>query len=229
MRSLVDDPLSAASREDAHFIGPVSTLCAPFVSALPIDSAAILTLVSPFDAVLFCSSSSLAAELADAEIDLGDGPGWEALRKHTTVCEPRLEDDSSDSWPAYRSAVKQSEVTGLYAVPLSIGTLDIGAIDLYLQHDQQLTKTHLHHAEIMAGLAALQVFRHAMEHRNDDDHDEALSSRREVHQATGVVIAQLSVSPTDALLLIRARAFAAEQPVRAIAADIVTKRIKMSL
>lgn len=222
------DAVSAARRALAATTVPASGLCAPFVAALPIDSAAILTLVAPFDVVIFCSSNALAAELADAEIDLGDGPGWEALRRHATVREPRLIESRSGSWPAFRSSLGRFDLTGLYAVPLSIGSLDIGAIDLYLHNDQQLSEQDLHDASVMADLTAMHVFRHAMEHRDDDqdaDDDAAPYSRREVHQATGMVIAQLNVSPTDALLLLRAHAFALGRPVRSVAADIVARRL----
>ncbi|MGG7463289.1 ANTAR domain-containing protein [Plantibacter sp. YIM 135347] len=110
------------------------------------------------------------------------------------------------------------------AFPLAVGALDVGAVTLYTRSSRQLTEAELGTAETLAGLAALQVLRHAMRHRDDID-DDALFSRREVHQATGMVISQLSVSATDALLLLRARAFASDQPVRAVAADVLARRI----
>ena len=50
-------------------------------------------------------------------------------------------------------------------------------------------------------------------------------SRREVHQATGMVLAQLGVTASDALLIINGYAFARGRTVRAVAADIVGRRI----
>jgi hypothetical protein len=37
---------------------------------------------------------------------------------------------------------------------------------------------------------------------------ESISSRREIHQATGMVLAQLNIAVDDAALLLRAHAFA---------------------
>jgi hypothetical protein len=49
-----------------------------------------------------------------------------------------------------------------------------------------------------------------------------------VHQATGMVVAQLEVGASEALLIIEAHAFAAGVTVRALAADIVARRIDLS-
>jgi hypothetical protein len=53
-------------------------------------------------------------------------------------------------------------------------------------------------------------------------------SRREVHQATGMVVAQLDVVAAEALLIIEAHAFAAGVTVRALAADIVARRVDLA-
>jgi hypothetical protein len=62
-----------------------------------------------------------------------------------------------------------------------------------------------------------------------DDADAAGGySRREVHQATGMVLAQLGVAAADALLIIRGHAFARGRTVREVSADIVARRIDIA-
>lgn len=57
----------------------------------------------------------------------------------------------------------------------------------------------------------------------------ALSARcREVHQATGMVVAQLDASPADALLAIRAHADGHAMTVRAVADEILSRRLDFS-
>ena len=46
-------------------------------------------------------------------------------------------------------------------------------------------------------------------------------SRRTIHQATGIVLAQLGMSADDALLIIQGHAFATDQPMMDVAASIV--------
>ncbi|HYJ51365.1 MAG TPA: ANTAR domain-containing protein [Microbacterium sp.] len=49
-----------------------------------------------------------------------------------------------------------------------------------------------------------------------------------MHQATGMVIAQMRIPADDALLVIRAHAFASDRSVAQIASDIVERRMDFS-
>lgn len=120
----------------------------------------------------------------------------------------------------------------MFAFPLIVGALGIGAVDLYLDTPEPLTAADIGHAETLAGIAAMQVLSQTIERRPAEEgghYTESPYSRREVHQATGMVIAQAKVSPADALLLIRARAFAEGLPVREIATRIINRKITFEL
>ena len=54
-------------------------------------------------------------------------------------------------------------------------------------------------------------------------------ARAKIHQATGMVIAQLKVSPDDALILIRAHAYAQGTTVAAVASALVERRLVFGL
>jgi AmiR/NasT family two-component response regulator len=47
--------------------------------------------------------------------------------------------------------------------------------------------------------------------------------RREVHQATGMILAQLNVPATEAFFRLRAHAFATGRTVQDVAHDVVTR------
>ena len=49
-----------------------------------------------------------------------------------------------------------------------------------------------------------------------------------VHQAAGIVSAQLDVSLTEALIRLRAYAFADDRVLTAVAEDVVARRLRMS-
>jgi ribosomal protein S4 len=53
-------------------------------------------------------------------------------------------------------------------------------------------------------------------------------SRRLIHQATGMVLAQLDISAGDARLLIEGHAFAQNQPMREVAEAILERRLDFS-
>jgi len=58
--------------------------------------------------------------------------------------------------------------------------------------------------------------------------NEPLAYRAEVHQASGMVAVQLQVPPAEALAALRAHAFACNQSVTTVAADIVARRLRLS-
>lgn len=203
------------------------TLCQPFLESLPIARAAISTLQDPFDVETVCATDAVAARLDELQIDLGEGPCWQALSTRSPVLITPGH-SSGSVWPTLSSAIASSGIHSVFAFPLIVGALGIGAVDLYLDTPEPLTPADIGHAETLAAIAAMQVLNQAMERRPGEDGGpfaESPYSRREVHQATGMVVAQAKVSPDDALLLIRARAFADGLPVREIAARIIDRQI----
>jgi hypothetical protein len=60
------------------------------------------------------------------------------------------------------------------------------------------------------------------------DLDDAVAYRAEIHQASGMVSVQLQVPVAEALLRIRAHAFADGRPLGAVAADIVARRLRLT-
>jgi len=62
----------------------------------------------------------------------------------------------------------------------------------------------------------------------DDDRyakADSWNSRARIHQATGMVMAQLRVSPDDAMALIRAHAYAHRQTLAAISDEIIARSL----
>jgi hypothetical protein len=59
------------------------------------------------------------------------------------------------------------------------------------------------------------------------DGDAVWAVRSVVHQATGMLIAQLGVTPDDALAILRAHAFAQGATVESIAEQVVQRRLDL--
>jgi hypothetical protein len=212
-----------------------SSLCDPFLAALPVAGASVSVLAARAGQSTMCSSSAIAARLDELQFDLGEGPCWEALATRRPVLTPDIRSGSHASWPVFAEAVRSDrtsrDVSGLFAFPLTVGSLDIGAVDLYTESPRVLTRSEVADASALASVAAWQVLRRIL---NDEESDVAdpspisRTSRREVHQATGMVLAQLGVGPDEAALLIRAYSFSSGRPVREVAADIVDRRLDFS-
>jgi GAF domain-containing protein len=209
--------LSRAAETGASF-------CAPLVRVLPVEGAAVSTLVSPFEPEVVCSTDPASERLSQWALDLGEGPAWQALASGRPVLVPDLE-VARDRWPLLAAAVAESGMRAVYAFPLRVGWIDIGAVDLYSVDRATMAGTDVADAAHLAGIVATQVLQRAMATLGDGG-DTAPSSRREVHQATGMLIARFAVEPADALLMLRAHAFFLGRPVLDVASDLVARRIE---
>ncbi len=190
--------------------------------------AAVSTLGPPFGSETVCASDAQAARLDELQIDFGVGPGWDALATKAPSIDFDLHDETTSRWPLLHEAIGRTGIQSVYAFPLTIGTLNVGAVDLYAATPAALTPALISQALVLADVVATQVVRQAVDRlpiTDDDNWEQAFFSRREVHQATGMVIAQMQVGAENALALLRAHAFASGRTVRQIAADLVGRRI----
>lgn len=199
-------------------------LCAPFLLALPVTAATICTLANPFGSETVCASGPVAARLNELEIDLGEGPGWESMRTAQPVLEPNIQATASERWPVALMAIRESELGAVFAFPMHVGDLRVGAVTLYNAAAGSLTDRALQDAVALTSVAARQVLHSALLRIESDKggtNPSSHYSRREVHQASGVLAAQTGVDVNDALLLLRAYAFTAGCTVRELASDVI--------
>jgi hypothetical protein len=212
-------------------IGEGGNLCRPFVEAFPVSGAAISTIGGPLSPATICASDATARRLDEVQIDLGEGPCWDAVARNSSIAAPDLAAPDETRWPAFRDAIHSSDIAAVFAFPLRIGQLRVGVVDLYSDRRGALAQTELRDAGNLAGLAAHEVFRRALKVAgaidNPDEDDDGLS-RAIVHQATGMIIAQLDIAPDDAILVLKGRAFSTGRSMREIARDIVERRLDFS-
>jgi hypothetical protein len=208
--------------------GPTDDLCGPFVDAMPISGAVISTLGRPLGSQTVCASDTIAARIDEIQIDLGEGPCWDALRTRRPVLQPHLQREGGEGWPGAREALRALDIGSLYAFPLFVGPLSVGSVDLYSEAPGRLTADDVDDVRTLAAIASRQVLKRALDGVQSDEGDgigDGPYSRREMHQASGMVAAQLSVSVDDALVVLRGHAFASGLSVREIAADVVARRL----
>lgn len=192
---------------------------------MEIERAAISTLGPPFDIETISASDKVAARIVESQLDAGEGPCWDAHRTQTAVVLPRIDEVSNVQWPTFTREISGLPVQAIYSFPLTIGDLQIGAVDLYAESARALNPAAVVRAMSLVKNAAPEVLEDALRRQNDEPADDGPFSRREVHQATGMVIAQLGVPAADALLMIRAHAYASGRTVREIAAEITSRRL----
>jgi hypothetical protein len=206
------------------------TFAQPFVDVFPVSGAAVSTLGPLLGPETLAASDSLAARLDELQFDLSEGPCWVAVAAKRPVLEPALMDGRPRDWPTFAAAAADQGVASMFAFPLLVGALPIGAVDLYSIPAVDLTSEQCLQAIQMSDIIGRHVLRRAIRAGEVPDAEEEPGgfSRRVVHQATGVVIAQLGLSPDDARLVIQGHAFAAGRPMKEIAREIVNGSLAFS-
>jgi len=192
----------------------------------PVTGAAIATLGSFLGSETISASDALAARLDEVQFDLGEGPCWDAMSFARPVLEPDIRSEPRRAWPAFSPAIADMEVASLFAFPLTVGTLRIGAIDLYCSKPVVLDEQQTHEASAMAHAVSRQVLRRALDDLGGDyDAVGNAFSRRLIHQATGMVLAQLRITADDARLVIQGHAFVTGRPMMEVAQDILDREL----
>ncbi len=208
-----------------------TALCARFLAELPVSGAAVSVFGGAVPETVVCATDSLAARLDELQFDLGEGPRWEAARARNPVLEPRVREVEHPLWPTFHTALMDTAVAALYVFPLTLGALDVGFVELYSTSTGALDRTNQAKALVLANETAWNLLDRLLRAQETATSDSAMTadasplSRREIHQATGMVLVQMNVTPTDALLLLRAHAFSHGRTVRAIAGDVVARRL----
>lgn len=210
-------------------------LCAAFLTTLPISGISISAFPGHAPETSIGASDAIAARLDELQFDLGEGPRWEALRTRQPVLLPHVKSDAHTAWPVFAKSVLDYDVAALFVFPLLLGAMDVGVIELYSSSPGPLSPADYAAALQLCDAAAWQLLRHILTANpsvggdgSDSALEKSLLSRREVHQATGMVLAQTGLAATEALLLLRAHAFSQGRTVREVARDVVSKELDFS-
>lgn len=195
--------------------------CRPFLDLFPVSGASVSTIGELLGSETVSASDELAVLLDELQFDLGEGPCWEALRHRQPVLAPDVH-SRADAWPAFASAIRDQPLSSMFAFPLTVGPLRFGAVDLYSREPVVLDRTQAQQADAMAEVVGRQVLRQALDSVGHDyDHAGNAYSRRILHQATGMVLAQLDISADDARLVIHGHAYAASRTTMDVAQEII--------
>jgi hypothetical protein len=207
----------------------IEWLLASLVRILPGEDAAVSVLGAPGDSRTLAATSRRAETLDEMQIDLGEGPAWDAHRT-CRATEMLVHDERHfAAWPFFAPSAAVAGAGSVLAVPLLVGPSSIGAVTLSSSASMRLDAQELQLAGRLSGTLARAVAEQMTTPRADGTlvRDHTLS-RREVHRATGMVVSRMRTTPADALLMMRAHAFAEGIGVRDVAALIIARALDFS-
>lgn len=212
-------------------------LCQACVEVLQVDGASISLLHEGASRGTFGSSGELSRRLDELQFTFGEGPCLDAVQAGSPILVPDLSDPAELRWPAFRGALLDEGVHAVFALPVAIAASRVGALDLYRNERGWMTPEALAGGLLAAELAALPLldlmtadvdWEHAGQ---GEDAWEQLASleRVEVYQATGMIMGALDVGPAEALVRLRAHAFAHGMTASEVAWAVVDRRLALDV
>ncbi len=171
------------------------------------------------------ASDALAAAIQNEEFTLGEGPATDVRRQGRPVLVPDLRDVTSE-WPRFVPAVTRLGIEALYAIPLRIGAVDLGVLVFGSADPGALAGQELADSLLLGDLISRLVLdlQAGVTSESLAWALDATDSRAVVHQATGMIAAQLNVGVAEALVRLRANAFATDRPIDQVATEVVAGR-----
>ena len=229
VRALVDLQTTSAGQAD-RLAGWLQRMCTAVVQALPASGAGISVVDRGGVAGFAAASDAESAYLEELQFTLGEGPCVDALAGRRPVLEPDVETAAMGRWPMYAPAVVERGVQAVFAFPLQAGAARLGVLDIYRRQPVGLDSDALALALTFADVTVSQLL--DVQGGRDvgarqDALDEMMSYRTELYQAQGMVMVDLGVPVDEAMVRLRAYAFAHERRLSEVARDIVAGRLRL--
>lgn len=209
---------------------PLEQICRGAVAFLGVDAAAVLLMSDGETGTIAASYGSGVATVQDLQFALGEGPCLTAFKTGAAVLVADIA-RSGERWPVFAAAAEKAGVCAVFVVPLEIGALRLGVLYLTRREAGPLPEAGLSDVEGLAQLTTTIVIEQQQDTPGvvaDRNAEVGWSQRSVVHQATGMISAQLEVGLADALARLRGHAYSNDRSIYDVAADVVDRRMRFT-
>ena len=200
-------------------------MCQACAGILGMDGGSLTLAYADEERMTLCATDEWSARLEDLQEVVGEGPSYDAYQERL-IHRLLVDGVAEHRWPLLSDAIKNDlGRCAVYAIPIKPGPQTMGVATFY-QHEASPMLIDDHEAQVLIDAVGVALVKDP-DVLDDDSHAKADSwnSRARVHQATGMVMAQLSVSSDDGIALLRAHAYAHQQSLAATSADIIARRL----
>jgi hypothetical protein len=204
-------------------------LCEVCAEVTGTSGAGIMLMAGDVPRGSVCTSDEVSALVEQLQFDLGEGPSIDACRQDRPVLEPDLAAPATARWLVFTGPAVDAGARAVFGFPLQVGAVRLGALSLYCDRPGSLNDDQHADALAMADVAAQAVVAmqaDAPPGRLAHELETGGEFQYVVHQASGMVSAQLHVSVGQALIRLRAHAFGNERPLTDVAEDVVGRRLR---
>lgn len=204
--SPLSESLSALSRflvGDGTLEGTLLQVSELTVDAIPAASLTGITLLVDGRRRAAAFTDEAAREIDQAQYDTGEGPGLDAFREQKIVLVDSTEEDGR--WPAFREAAVAHGVRSSLSLPLVVGKVSLGAMNLYGVEPRSFQTADRDTGTVFAAQAAI-VLANAEAYGDaislSERLSEAMSRRAVIEQAKGMLMVAQRCDEEEAFTLL---------------------------
>ncbi len=212
----------------------VAHVCAAAVAVIGVDGAGVTVMASPTVRDTVHATDRVAGELEEWQLTYGQGPCLDAFTGGGPVLVVDLHSpDAAARWPVFTPAALDSGAQAVFALPLQVGAIRVGVLDLYRARPGGLSPHELADALAFADTAGMLLLDTAAGTQPDTadlawQRDDPTAHQAQVHQATGMILVQLGISAEAAFVRLRAHAYAHDRRLGDVARDVVERRLRFA-
>ncbi|MFI6548474.1 ANTAR domain-containing protein [Streptomyces prunicolor] len=212
----------------------VLDVCTAAVAALPVGGAGLSAMSRTAASHPLCSTDDISEQLEELQLTLGEGPCVDAFLDGSAVLTPDLlTGQLQDRWAVFADAALEAGARAVFALPLQVGAISPGVLDLYADVPTVLDPEQLADALAFADLATLLLLDARIDGTGgpapaDRGFEDLDGYRAEIDQATGILTVQLGIGIDEAFVRLRAHAYMRGRRLADVAADIVAHRLRFS-
>ena len=176
-----------------------------------------------------CTTDPVSALIEKLQFELGEGPCVDACHLDRPVLEPDLARPATPRWLAFTTPALRAGARAVFGFPLRVGAVHVGALNLYRDRPGPLDDEQHADALVMADVAARAVLLLQADAPPGEIAAElgvGADFEYVVHQASGMVAAQLGVTVGVALVRLQAYTFGNDRPLADVARDVVSRTLR---
>ncbi len=208
---------------------PEGSLCSVATEIVDLSGSGIMVFSSDASATTLCTSDRRARELLELETTLDEGPCTAAGRTGAVSDYPDLRDATDAPWVAYGAAAMALGASAVFAFPVHIGAVRFGALGFYRDRPGELSDLQRVDGYLLASVVGRAILAMQAGAGPDTLASELRSGATRdfaVHQAAGMVAVQGALSIKEALVVLRAHAFASEIGLSDLSAQVIARRVR---
>src|SRR5690242_4512438 len=129
-------------------------LCEVTRDVIGVSGAGVMLMSGEIPRGSLCTTNEVSDLIEELQYTLGEGPCVDAYDQNQVVSESDLTDPARSRWPAFTPQAVAAGVRAVFAFPLQVGIVRLGALDLYRDGPGALTDEQHGDAMAMADLIA---------------------------------------------------------------------------